>query len=180
MKIAERKISNPPLSSRNGEATVLEYYYYCIGGIKYDTIKFAGASGREVLTLAYTDVPNDMSAEGNYDTQIQNGQFTRYVGVALLNPLDSFSRPEGRDVATKRLMHYLEYGVQKRHKDGRDASHFVLELTPEDIKSKTWKKDAANLVLSNVFFTKKPDYLNEFLDANSLNKEVEYLMERFK
>lgn len=148
MKIAERKINNPPLPKNM--TTMVDYL--CLGNIKYDTMKHCGASGRETLTLAYTDVPNDVS--GDYDAQIQNGQFTRYVGIALLNPVDNFSRPAGREIATRRLIHYLEYGVQKRHKDGRDASHFVIELTPEDLKSKTWKTDLSKLVLGKVFFSR--------------------------
>ena len=96
----------------------------------------------EAVTLAWADAMID-------------GKVVRLVGLAVKNPEDQLSRPVGRELAKKRLMHYLRYGHQKRHAGGHSANHFVFELTEEECKSKskTWKQEVAEEAIKNCFFS---------------------------
>lgn len=94
----------------------------------------------ETVTLAWTDAMFDEKT-------------IRFVGLAIKNPADQLSRPVGRELAKKRLMHYLKYGHQKRHAGGHNANHLVFELTEEECKSKTWKQEVAAAAMKHCFFS---------------------------
>ncbi len=86
------------------------------------------------------------------------GKSVVIVAGSLLNPVDQLNRMVGRTEALKRLTNYLDFGIQKHHKDGRKADHFVLELSPEELKG-TWQKDVAEFMISQTWTGKELDSL---------------------
>jgi hypothetical protein len=99
---------------------------------------------KEIVTLAYIDSVDE------------NGEDIRIVAGTVFNPEDKqWSRAEGRCWAADRLSAYLIHGIQKKHKNGRSAAHFVLQLNKEDIKDNQWKLNTVNFMLSKTWFEEK-------------------------
>lgn len=73
-----------------------------------------------------------------------------YIGASMHNPLDTFDVWSGRIKAEERLMHYFQFGVVKKHKDGRSADHFLIVMDESDIK-KGWRVAVAKMVYDASF-----------------------------
>lgn len=140
MKVAEHRISNPLLGSFDR----LSAGMWAINNKpKFEMVKIAG----EIVTLAHIDVPVD---NDNLTKCLEGKEFdsVKLVAGALFNPEDGqINRKVGRTVAVTRLVDYLKFGTVKRHKDGRSADHFLIEVSKEDLKQGGWHKAAARLML---------------------------------
>lgn len=98
------------------------------------------------VTLAYIEIPN---------TEIVLAAGT------IMHDDDNQSRPEGRGWAIDRLVDYCQYGKARKHKNGKPADHFIIEITKEEILNDPyWKNKCAQLILKSSFLSKtqKPTY----------------------
>ena len=136
MKVAPNRVSAPLLPRNSREAA----FFAMLNGPRFDRVT---TSEGEVVTLAYIEVPLDFKGENPATTVI--------CAASLFNPDDGTpNRRIGRAEAVKRLADYLEFGVVKRHKDGRAADHFCLELDKSELVQ-GWREKAANLVISGTW-----------------------------
>lgn len=124
--------------------------------IKYALVKTEFKIGSypkiKSVTLAYIEVPNS--------------DIVLAAGTILHND-DNQSRPEGRGWAFERLLHYSKYGKAKKHKNGKSADHFVVEITKEEFSNDPyWKNKCAQLILQSSFLSKnqKPTYNFSLMD----------------
>jgi len=145
MKTAENRLGKPLLVKN--EATAI--------WAAYNVPQFAmvrNTVGGEVITLAFIDVPLDIGAwfEDAKAGKEHKGETRTIVAGSLLNPIDQLNRKVGRREALIRLENYLLHGVQKRHKDGRKADHFVVELTSDEITG-GWQTRVAELMIAGTF-----------------------------
>lgn len=155
MRVAPNRVSKPLLPYKSEAAHVF-------GGMAFPEFKLVRLNdGLETITLAIIEAPIDsekfLDAFDNDDQDyLKNDEnFVTIVAGSLLNPEDNLNRKIGRKHAIARLSQYLVYGAVHRHADGRSADHFVLEVSNEDRKSKTWVKDAAQLILDGTYVGRK-------------------------
>ena len=112
-----------------------------------ENIKFARVTTDEgeVVTLVFTT-----------EFAFAKAPSTIICGTALFNPWDGTpNRGIGRAEALARLTNYLKFGIVKRHKDGRSADHFVIELDAAELNLKDWKQKVAELVVSHTWIGKE-------------------------
>lgn len=70
------------------------------------------------------------------------------VASSIHNPLDRLDRQVGREVAFDRLTQYLQHGITKRHKEGRNADHFLVEVDDSEV-TKGWRVRVAEFILEH-------------------------------
>ena len=160
MKVAENRIGKP-LFNNDSEAT---YLWAVRNSPQFAMVR--NLLGGETVTLAFVDVPLDLDAwlKAFEDGKEYAGEVRTIVAGSLLNPLDQLNRKVGRKEALTRLEMYLIHGTQKRHKDGRKADHFVVELTKDEITA-GWQTRVAELMVKNTFLGKNVQTMEKNLAA---------------
>ena len=139
MKVAPNRINAPLLPRHSKEATVFAMF-------NYPRFERVTTDEGEIVTLAYVEIPLDFNNES---------KTTVICAASLFNPQDGTpNRRIGRAEAAKRLIDYLEYGVVKRHKDGRSADHFCVELDKSELVQ-GWRKKVAALVVGETWLGKE-------------------------
>lgn len=136
MKVAPNRVSAPLLPRNSREAAL----FAMLNRPKFDRVT---TSEGEVITLAYLEVPLNLENNTSSTTVI--------CAASLFNPEDGTpNRKIGRGEALKRLADYLEFGVVKRHRDGRSADHFCLELDKSELVV-GWREKVAKFVVANTW-----------------------------